>query len=147
MATTTDIIERLQGMNLQELLTESILETAEQYVDLNTAQLYQGKDGDGQPISPQYAWDTYAAEKNQMNPTPGYGIPDLKLTGAFYRGYTLQVEGDEVIKDSDVEYADDLFTKYGNQIGELDEVNHDEYVNGEMAPVFYDKVRELTGLL
>lgn len=147
MATTRDIIERLQGLNLQELLTESIEETAAQYVDLNTAQMYQGKDGDGQSIAPQYGSESYANEKNQMNPTPGYGIPDLRLSGAFYRGYKVRVEGQDLVKDSDVPYADELFNKYGNAIGQLDEVNHEEYVEQELAPVLYDKVREQTGLL
>jgi len=82
-----------------------------------------------------------------MNPAPGYGNPDLKLTGAFYQGYGIRVEGDEVIKDSDVEYADDLFLKYGNAIGQLDEQRHEQYVEEELAPTLYEKVREQTGLI
>lgn len=147
MAYTRDIIERLQGLNLESLLTESIAETAAQYVDLNTAQLYQGKDGDGQAISPLYRSNGYADEKSRMNSAPGYGVPDLKLTGAFYRGYTVRVEGQDLVKDSNVEYADELFNKYGNAIGQLNEVNHEEYVERELAPVLYDKVREQTGLI
>ncbi len=147
MATATEMIERLQGLNIRDLLIESIEETAQQYVELNTAQLYEGKDGNDQPLNPTYASPKYARVKNEMNPTPGYGNPDLKLTGAFYGGYELRVEGDDLVKDSDVEYADDLFAKYGNAIGQLDEANHEQYVNEEMAPVLYEKVRELTGLL
>jgi hypothetical protein len=147
MATASEIEERLKALDLRKLLTESIEETADQYVELNQQQMYAGKDGDGREISPQYARQDYAVMKNQMNPAPGYGTPDLKLTGAFYQGYGVRVEGDEVIKDSNVEYADQLFEKYGNAIGELDEGRHEEYVEGEMGPVFYDKVREQTGLI
>jgi len=148
MATTAQIIERLTTVrdSVRDLLVSSIEETAEQYVDLNTEQMYQGLDGSGQKISPQYKLQEYADMKSQMNSAPGYGTPDLKLTGAFYQGYGVRVEGDDVIKDSDVEYADELFERYGNAIGELDEENHEQYVEGDLAPVFMDKVREITGL-
>lgn len=146
MATASELIERLQGLNLREILTESIEETAPQYVELNTQQLFKGLDGTGGSIHPLYRSAKYARMKNQMNALPGYGTPDLKLTGAFYQGYGVRVEGDEVVKDSDVAYADDLFEKYGNAIGELDEENHEAYIDNGLSPVFTDKVREQTGL-
>jgi hypothetical protein len=147
MATTTEMLERLRSLNVRDLLVSSIEETAAEYVELNTRQMYQGLDGNGQKIQPTYRRQRYARVKNEMNSAPGYGVPDLKLTGAFYQGYGVRVEGDEVVKDSDVPYADDLFEKYGNAIGELDEDFHEEYVDGNLAPLFYDKVREETGLI
>ncbi len=147
MATTSDLLERLQSLNLRELLADSIEETAPEYVELNTQQLFKGLDGMGQSIRPLYRSAKYARVKNQSNPLPGYGTPDLKLTGAFYQGYELKVEGDELVKDSDVDYADQLFEKYGNEIGQLDEENHEEYIQENLAPAFYDRVREQTGLI
>lgn len=147
MATATEILERLQSLSVREMLIESIEETADLYVDLNTAQLLEGKDGDNQPLRPQYAIESYADQKNRMNPLPGYGNPDLKLTGAFYKGYGVRVEGTDVVKFSTVSYADGLFEKYGNAIGQLDEERHEEYVQGDLAPILYDKFREQTGLI
>lgn len=149
MATAAQLIQRITTLrdNMRETLVEAIEETADQYVELNTKQMYAGLDGTGRQISPQYASQEYATQKNQMNPAPGYGTPDAYLTGAFYRGYGIRVEGDQVIKDSDVEYADKLFEKYGNELGELDDDSREQYINEGMAPVFYDKVREITGLL
>jgi hypothetical protein len=148
MSTTAELIQRLTQLrdNMREVLVDSIEETASIYVDLNTEQMYVGKDGTGRSISPMYKFIEYANQKSAMNPAPGFGVPDLKLTGAFYEGYTVHVEGDQVIKDSTVEYADKLFEKYGNAIGELDDDFHQQYVEGDLAPVFMDKVREITGL-
>jgi len=147
MATASQLEERLRNLNLRDILIASIQETAADYAVLNTNQLYEGVDGTGQKIAPQYASEGYADMKSKMNSAPGYGTPDLHLTGAFYRGYQLVVEGDELIKDSNVEYADELFEKYGNHIGQLDAENHEQYVDNTLAPVFYDKVREETGLI
>lgn len=147
MATATQILARLKGLNVKDLVTESIMETADRYVELNLAQLLQGKDGNDQPLRPSYARARYARVKFEMNPAPGYGNPDARLTGAFYKGYGVRVEGDQVIKDSNVEYADDLFEKYGNAIGQLDEERHQEYTEEDLAPVLYEKFREQTGLI
>lgn len=147
MATATEMIERLQNLNLHDALVSSIEETAADYAVLNTGQMYEGLDGSGQKISPQYKSPQYAQEKHEMNPLPGYGYPDAHLTGAFYRGYGMRVEGDELVKDSNVDYADKLFEKYGNELGQLDPENHEKYIEGALAPVFYEKIREETGLL
>lgn len=147
MATASQLLERLQNLNLRDTLVSSIEETAADYAVLNTGQMYEGLDGTGQKILPQYKSPQYAREKNYMNPLPGYGYPDAHLTGAFYRGYRLTVEGDELVKDSNVDYADKLFEKYDNELGQLDEENHEKYIDEALAPVFYDKVREETGLL
>ena len=56
----------------------------EQITQLNTDQLYKGLTPQGQRLksySPPRG--KYAKAKNQMNPLPGLGNPDLKVTGNF----------------------------------------------------------------
>jgi len=115
-------------------------ETSEEFIRLNTEQMYAGKDSAGREMSPQYASQGYADEKHGMNPTPGYGTPDLKYSGAFYQGYELEVQGDKVKEDSRVQYAGKLTAKYGEQIWGLDPENLSIYRQETLVPLMRYKV-------
>lgn len=136
----TEMKRRLQGLDVQAVAVASMEETAQDFIDLNTEQMYAGKDSDGEPIQPDYKSDVYAQMKNRMNPAPGYGVPDLKATGAFYAGYTLKVDAGQVTEDSDVEYADKLTEQYGEQIWGLDDENLAAYRTGPFWSVLKKKV-------
>lgn len=131
---------RLEGLSVQAEAEGALDDTADDFAELNTQQMYRGLDSTGQPIAPQYARADYAQMKNQMNPAPGYGTPDLYLTGAFYRGYTLRVEGGQVTEDSDVDYADDLTEKYGPDIWGLDDENLASYRTGPFWEALKERV-------
>jgi hypothetical protein len=136
-----EMIRRLGRLDIQTATEESVLETAEEYVQLNTQQMYEGKDSYGRQISPGYASEGYADEKHQMNPVPGYGVPDLKYSGDFYRNWGISVQGGKIIGDSDVEYADKLFEKYDDIAG-LDPENMNEYRQGPFREALKEKVEE-----
>src|SRR5690348_238105 len=103
MAYATEIIERLEQLKsgFTTMLEESIQETESGFIDLNTQQMYEGKNSDGGEIG-AYRSEVYAEMKNQMNSLPGFGVPDLKLTGAFYEGYSLRIQGGEIEETSNV---------------------------------------------
>ena len=146
MATATEIIARLEAVNIELLAELAIEDTAKEFGKLNTEQMEEGKDSKDQKISPGYRSSSYARMKNQMNPKPGMGVPDLKLTGAFYKGYRLQVINGEVIEDSDVPYAPKLEKQYGKQIWGLDPENKRLYIEKFLSPGMKKRLTEETGL-
>jgi len=133
---------RLQRLNLEQVTEEAIQETAEDYLELNREQLYQGKTSMGQELLPTYRSEVYAQMKNDMNPAPGLGIPDLKLTGAFYQGLSLEIQAGQIQEESDVEYAGKLFEKYDDIVG-LDEVKLDEYRAGPFKEALEEKIKQV----
>jgi hypothetical protein len=89
--------------DLQQMAGDIVVENGEKVDDLIRAQLYEhGEDGYGHQLTPQYQSKSYARKKYGMNPAPGYGVPDLKLKGDFYRGIAVQVSsGNMVITSTD----------------------------------------------
>lgn len=55
-------------------------------IELNTSQLVEGKDshGDSMGTTIPYRSAKYATYKHQINPLPGLGVPDLRLTGDYW---------------------------------------------------------------
>jgi hypothetical protein len=121
MCSVAEMIRRLESVNIQGDSAEAIESTSADFARLNTAQMYQGLDSKGARISPGYRNPSYSRKKNLMNPTPGLGVPDLKLTGAFYRGLSIKVQDADIIIDSDVDYAKYLEANYTNIFYGLDE--------------------------
>ena len=147
MATPGDILDSLEEMDVEAIIKESVQEVSEEYVKRNLDQLYEGLDSEGQKITPKYRRNKYARVKNEMNPLPGLGTPDLFVTGAFYEGTEVRLEGEDLVEESSVDYAKDLEQKYGEeQIWGLDEENHDEFVNEDLQPLIIEKISEQTGL-
>lgn len=135
----SEMKRRLQGLNVAQVAEETIEETKQAFIDLNTAQMYKGLDNTGQPIHPAYRSPKYARVKHEMNPLPGLGIPDAHVTGAFYRGYTLMAQGGKVTENSTVPYADELSEKYPEMWG-LDPENLVTYRTGPFWSVLKNKV-------
>lgn len=90
--TLVQYIEKLKKAD-KAYITEQILrivqEESNYVIDLNQSQLLSGVDSKGNELK-EYAVKGYAVFKNKLNPIPGFGIPDLKLTGAFQREMYLQ---------------------------------------------------------
>lgn len=135
------MIRRLGRLNIQEATELAVEETAGEYVQLNTKQMYEGKDAYGRQIGPAYASEAYAEEKHQMNPAPGFGNPDLRYSGRFYGKYEISVRGDKIVGDSKVDYADKIFKKYADIAG-LDPENMNEYRQGPFRNALKEKVGE-----
>jgi len=94
-------------------------------VDLNTGQLLQGVDSDSLPLHPAYRSKSYAEFKLSLNPL---GVVDLKLTGAFYQGFFIDVSRFPLMFDSTDEKAGELKAKYGEAIFGLDRVSKEDLV-------------------
>lgn len=114
--TTKEFKNKLNRFDLSKEAAGVIKKTSKEYADLNIDQLRHGKTSKDEHIKPEYASRSYAEIKNKMNPMAGAGIPDLKLTGAFYRGFGVTVSGDTVRVRSSDEKQNALVEKYGIDI-------------------------------
>ena len=148
MATVADLLESIEKVDLPIIIETAIEETAQDYIQLNTEQqLFKGVDADGGQLTPLYKSKSYARKKNEMNAAPGYGVPDLKLTGSFYENQKLTVNGDDINLDSDVDHAQYLEKNYGAaKIYGLDPENQEVYNFGAFQDAFANKITETTGL-
>ena len=116
MTTIKQLKEKLNRIDPLKL-AEAVLKRHEaDLADLNREQLLDGNLNTGDGIIPTYAWEWFANEKHSMNSRPGYGTPDLYLTGAFHRSITAKVSGDTIIFDASDDKKADLEGQYSNDI-------------------------------
>lgn len=84
-----------------------------------------------------------------MNPKPGYGTPDLKLSGAFQNSFVLKKKGKNYLFDSTVKYKKYITPSRG-QYG-YDDVfgltdKSEKAVNELIYKEFMEKLRKQIGL-
>ena len=90
-------------------------------VNLQREQMMDGRNKLGEEIG-TYRSIVYADMKHRMNPRPGNGVPDLRLTGAFHDGIKLETSPASktyVITSTDPK-TNALIKKYGSKIFGLD---------------------------
>ena len=90
------IAQMVRNWNSIDVASESawvMLDNREQIVQYNKDQLQLGVKNDNSSIIPMYKSNWYAKMKQGKNSKPEFGTPDLKLTGAFYDGIVIKMEG------------------------------------------------------
>lgn len=145
MATIKALLDRFQNLDAGSIAVDATVETADQLADLNTEQMHKGFNAEGDPIG-EYRSEIYAEEKHRMNPLPGFGRVDLRLTGAFYEGMYVRIEGDTIIEGSTDEKEEALQKKYGKIIFGLSAPFKREYLNEFLRPAFARRMQEAIGL-
>lgn len=140
------MLKRFERLNTDKIIQDSITDNAEAMGELNKKQLYTGKDKTGEFLRP-YRSQLYADIKYQMNPVPGYGNPDLRVTGAFYRGIQVKVSGDSINIKSTDEKGEALEKKYGAEIFGLGKELKKEFLDEKLRPAIKEKILQETGLL
>jgi hypothetical protein len=94
MGRLSNYIDKLKTID-EQLQTNVLLQIVNrhqsQLIDLNQLQLMTGRNSRGEELG-QYRNAVYALFKNRLNPLPGLGVWDLRLSGDLYRG--MYVEGD-----------------------------------------------------
>lgn len=101
--------------NVDTYINRAIVENREEILDLNVAQLRQGKDSLGRFLQ-EYASEDYAKYKKAIGSQAPLGTPDLILEGDFTEGFVLKKEGREFRFDSTDEKRDKLVQMYGEEI-------------------------------
>lgn len=133
------MLRSVRSVELRDVMLDSMADTAPEYVKDQKDQLYAGFDSKGQRLK-SYASELYAEKKNQMNSAPGFGNPDLKLTGAFYDSIRADIDNDGFQVSASDEKANMLEEKYGKAIYTLGTDAKSGYLTEELAPVFIENV-------
>lgn len=135
------MIKRLKSLDISEVAEVATDATSPAISQLNREQLEEGFDSNGERLR-KYRNPIYARKKAAMNPKPGLGNPDLKLTGRFYRGIRADVEDGQIHVYSTDSKDPDLVEKYGSDIYGLGPVKGQEYVDNHLQPSFQGLIRE-----
>ena len=138
MATVNQLRSRLTALNVKDVSFRSVEETKEVITEIQRQQMFQGLNAEGKKIG-RYRSNKYARVKNEMNPLPGLGIPDLKLTGAFYAKMETDVTPEVFKSFSTDEKNAELTAKY-DPFG-LNKESKSKYA-GKLRPVFIKNVKE-----
>jgi hypothetical protein len=146
MTTIRKMLTGVQSIKLAEQLPIIIKDTSPEIVRLNRFQLYnQSVDKQGDPLR-LYGSLSYALEKNKMNPAPGFGRPDLFLTGSFQRAIYVEVSGQVIKVWSRDSKADSLTKKYGEIFGMTKESKSD-YAQKTVLPAIKAHIKAKSGLV
>lgn len=104
--------------NIIPTIVRILTEHERDILELNWSQLYSGYDGYGRQLQ-EYRDAGYAAMKHEMNPQPGFGTPDLYLTGSTYEKMRAVINSQTLGIDSKDEKSAALQSKYGEGIFKL----------------------------
>ncbi len=148
MATIDDVIKNFQSLHLEAEVPRIIQKLSAEMVDYNLHQLEMGLTSDGITITPRYRNAKYAAFKNTLDPTAGYGVPNLKLTGDFYAGFHVQLKGmvfEFGSRDSKSALLEGVYGKNGGIFG-LTEGNKGNFAQDDVRPELFAYINKKTGL-
>lgn len=142
MTTILDMKRRFESLNTNEIIEKVMQESTEQIADLNAQQMFAGQRADDTETEPPYAPLTVAIKRLKGQPTDRVTLRD---TGAFYRGITAKIEGDQVVVRSTDEKAPELQDKYGDIFG-LDTQFKGEVIRETIKPAIKKAIESATGL-
>lgn len=148
MSTIDALYQDCLKLDLKGEIPQLIVDNGAEAGHLVETQLAQGQLSTGASITPEYANTYYSRKKESMNSTPGYGVPDLKYSGDYYKsiGVALKSEQEYVI-ESDVPYANDpQITQYGEDLLKLSDDNLTIFAEKTLLPAIGKYIKEITGL-
>lgn len=148
MGTIASLNRRIQSVNFKEVVVISMEQTKDEMVKLNQDDLSVSLLSTSNPITPRYRSGAYAKTKFALNPAAGLGSPDLKVTGAFYRGIyvTVDLASYSYTMGSNDEKATSLQLKYTPKIFGLTYDSKSIYALQTLRPVLNANLRTAIGI-
>lgn len=148
MTTIKGMLDKVKSVDLRSEVPVIVQRTSAYLILLNQEQLFvNGIDANGDPITPEYKSKYYAAKKHAKNPQPGFGRPDLKDTGDFYKDFYVTVDKTAFEVDSKDNKSSSLIEKYGEKIFGLSRENKSKYSLGPLAKGIQRYITLKTGLV
>lgn len=142
----TDLYNAFKSLDMEQATINAIQDTRDRMIYLNKSQLnLDSQKSDGKYLR-QYFDREYAIYKNELNPFPGLGNPDLNLTGKFYSGFFATVKGSKIEFGSTDSKTPMLEKKYGKAIFGLTEENKTDYAIETVRPEVVKYLEQKTGL-
>lgn len=143
--TLLETINVLQSINMATIVSDSIEETTDDFIAENKKQLLAGYDSNGDRLL-KYQSNKYARVKNEYNPLPGLGNPDLNLTGAFQARIEATLSGTTITELSTDSKGPELEQKYGPQIFGVGGEYKNNYLSESLGPQIKANLTDFTGL-
>jgi hypothetical protein len=113
--TCAEMLRKLEAIDLQEEVGEIIDQNLEELKQLNLAQLMQGKNNQGQLLSPLHSDNPffktpeaglrYAAWKKRLWPETPFNVANLKITGVLHDSLSFSRRGDTVSAQASAPFA------------------------------------------
>lgn len=133
-------MKRLENLDILQLATDSVEDTRGDLLEKQKEQLFAGKDGSGEAITPFYRPATIAIKRKKGQPTDRVTLRDK---GDFYGGLFVDVRKDSFVVDSTDPKAGALIKKYGPDILKIGGDFKEEYIQ-QLRPVFNQRIEEVT---
>lgn len=146
MAGILDVLNNTRRMRLMLDDTIDYAFDASRYAfaDAQREQLTDGFDNTGGRLR-SYKSRQYAQKKNIMNSRPGFGNPDLKLTGSFHRQLFMTPFRGYLLIGSLDEKAPKLESAYPSALGLADPYKG-EYTEGPLFSAWKEYVEDILKL-
>jgi hypothetical protein len=140
MGTIKTLYGSMRRFNLDRTASAAFGTVLEDFTDENKAQLFAGFNRFGDHLD-EYKSFRYAEDKHFLNPVPGFGNPDLFVTGDFYAGIKGRISGSQILEKSSDIKNDRLVADYPGIFG-LGGRFKVEFVKDKYAPAFYIEAKK-----
>lgn len=114
------LLARVERLDTDRAIDDALAATARDAVRLQREQLMAGKNAQGGRVG-TYRSFTYAVMKSRLNPLPGFGVVDARLTGALHRSLFVDVRPDALVFGATDFKARFVFGRYPGALGLNDE--------------------------
>jgi hypothetical protein len=143
MGTILSVLRKVEKVDTDEVSSRSVDQTKDKLIEVINDQSLHGVNNKGGNLG-KYRNPVYARKKQGLNPLPGLGNVDKKLTGAYYGGRYAKVSGGVIQYGSTDEKAVELDVKYPDSYGLSDpfKAQYNEF----LRPVFIQNMKKATGL-
>ena len=144
MSFVYDMMEAVQQLDVDSIIQDTLIETREQYTELQVQQMLQGKRSDGKNIfristgSDEYS-DAYAKKKGKKKPI------DLHDTGEFQFEIFMDPRDTEIFIDSADPKSGMLQKDYGEEIFGLDDqfqADYNQEGQNKMVDITTDQINK-----
>lgn len=136
MATIDELIDKWERYDVLSTVRQAIVNTKEQLLETQRLQMLEGLNAEGDKIG-KYKNQKYAIKKFDLNPVPGLGTPDLRLTGQWQGEIDAEIGSDTVtIKAPENEKTPRLIELFGLRILGLNEESSIVYSVQYLKPEF-----------
>jgi len=140
MPTISQFQARLKSVNIPDEATYAIGESRGVITREQKNQLLRGLRADGTKIG-RYRSKVYAAKKAAMNPLPGFGFMDWKLTGELQNEIFIDVRPGSFVIDSADGKTGSLISRFGDPFG-LTLESRIIAIKEKIKPVFLSNIRK-----
>lgn len=139
MASIKQVLNRIESLDTEAVIRETMQESEEALADLNAEQINTGLKSDGSEM-PDYSFRSVFQYGKQPGPIR------LRDKGAWQAGLYAKVQGDKVVFESSDSKDKMLTDRYGDQIKGLSDKFKNEAIREKIRPTFKKKIEEATKL-